>query len=419
MILPAPGPCEDRGMPMTPGAGEKPPKVFTPPFLLLCLFYFAVFAVGYQLFPVVPLHLRNLGADLAESGRFMASFTLGSAIGCLFTGPLGDRVGQRRVLYVASFLMVAFFAAYAFIQAPAHRWVFYVLAPFHGLVWSGLRTASVAKAGSMLTPGTRAEGLSFFGMSSPSGVALGPILGLLLFAALGFRGQMLVLGAGFLALSALIRFLPGETGAELRKDAAFQLPERLVWLPVVILFLVGVSFGPIPPFSAQEAKFLHMAWPSAMLTSLAAGMVGLRLLLGVTGMGRRPIRLLGPMVWMALAGMALLALLPGGVLRHAAGGALYGAGYAMTHTLLFMVIIDRSRADRRGAGVGALYFAYDAGQAAGAFGLGWAMEHIGRSVGLAGGYRWGWGLGGLALLCCLPLAALVMRPGKDSPHQHK
>ena len=397
-------------MPMTPGAGEKPPRLFTSPFLLLCTFYFIVFAVGYQLFPVVPLHLRNLGADLAESGRFMALFTLGSAIGCLFTGPLGDRVGQRRVLRVASVLMVAFFVAYAFIQTPSRRWLFYVLAPFHGLAWSGLRTASVAKAGSMLTQGNRAEGMSFFGMSSPSGVALGPILGLILFAVLGFRWQMLVLGAGFLVLSALIRFLPGETQEDLRKDAAFQLPEKLVWLPVVILFLVGVSFGPIPPFSAQEAKFLHMAWPSAMLTSLAAGMVGLRLLLGVTGMGRSPIRLLGPMLWMAAAGMALLALLPGGLVRHAAGGAIYGAGYAMTHTLLFMVIIDRSRADRRGAGVGALYFAYDAGQAVGAFALGWAMEHLGRAWGLAAGYRWGWGLGALALLGCLALAGRVMHP---------
>lgn len=396
-------------MPTSSGAAGNPPRLFTFPFVLLCTFYFAVFAVGYQLFPVVPLHLRHLGADLAESGRFMASFTLGSAVGCLFTGPLGDRVGQRKVLSVASFLMVAFFIAYAFIQDPAHRWLFYVLAPFHGLVWSGLRTASVAKAGAILVPENRASGMSFFGLSSPSGVAMGPILGLALLALLGFHWQMLALGAGFLVLFALIHLLPAETEDQLRREAAFQLPERLVWLPVVILFLVGVSFGPIPPFSAQEAKFLHMGWPSAMLTSLAAGMVGLRLLLGVTGMGKRPIRLLGPMVWMSVAGMAILALLPGNTFRHMAGGAIYGAGYAMTHTLLFMVIIDRSRADRRGAAVGALYFAYDAGQAAGAFVLGWAMEHIGHAWGLVAGYRWGWGIGALALAGCL----LLVRPVAD------
>jgi len=369
--------------------------------------------VGYQLFPVVPLHLRNLGADLAESGRFMAAFTLGSAVGSLFTGPLGDRLGQRRVLRIASLLMVAFFLAYACLRNPAHRWVFYVLAPFHGLIWSGLRTASVAKMGSLLAAENRAEGLSFFGMASPSGVALGPVLGLVLFAFLGFRWQMLVLGGGFLVLHILLQALPGETKAQLRKDAAFQLPEKVVLLPMLILFLVGVSFGPIPPYSAQEAKFLHAAWPSALLTSLALGMVSLRMILGVTGMGRSPIHLLGRMLWMSVIGMALLALLPGGTARHVAGGALYGAGYAMTHTLLFMVIIDRSRPDRRGAGVGALYCAYDAGQALGAFALGWGMEWIGRTWGLVAGYRWGWGLGGLALLGCLFLARRVMEPDRS------
>ena len=397
-------------MPSTPAAASDPPRLFTRAFVLLWGFYFFVFAVGYQLFPVVPLRLRSLGADLAESGRFMAAFTMGSAIGSLFTGPLGDRLGQRRVLRIASLLMVVFFVAYACIQNPAHRWVFYVLAPFHGLIWSGLRTASVAKMGSMLTPENRAEGLSFFGLSSPAGVALGPILGLMLFAALGFRWQMVALGTGFLILHRLIRYLPRETAGQLRKDAVFQLPEKVVLLPLLILFLVGISYGPIPPYSAQEAKFLHAAWPSALLTSLAAGMVGLRLILGATGLGRTPIRLLRLMLWLSLAGMALLALMPGGTLRHAIGGAIYGAGYAMTHTLLFMVIIDRSRPDRRGAGVGALYFAYDAGQAIGALGLGWVMERIGQAQGLAAGYRWGWGLGGVALAGCLFIAGRVMKP---------
>lgn len=391
-------------------ADPAPATRFTPAFGLLCGLYFLVFAAGYQLFPVVPLHLRGLGADLAESGRFMATFTLGSAIGSLFTGPLGDRLGQRRVLRAASLLMVVFFLLYALIRDPAHRWLFYVLAPLHGLVWSGLRTASVAKAGAMLASRDRAAGMSFFGMASPSGVAVGPLAGLALFAVLGFRWQMAVLGAAFLALHFLTGLLPGERPGELRRDAAFQLPEKVVLLPVLILFLVGVSFGPLPPYSAQEARFLHASWNSALLTSLAIGMVGFRLLLGVTGMGGRPIRLLGWMLGLSVAGMALLAWMPGGTSRHILGGAIYGAGYAMTHTLLFMVIIDRSRPDRRGAGVGALYFAYDAGQAAGAFLLGHAMEWIGRGWGLAAGYRWGWGLGGLGLAACLLVAGRVMNP---------
>jgi len=387
-----------------------PPRLFTRAFILLSIFYFMVFLAGYQLFPIVPLHLRSLGANLAESGRFMSAFTLGSAVGSLFTGPLGDRLGQRRVLRVASLLMVAFFAVYAFIDRAEYRWVFYVLAPIHGLVWSGLRTATVAKAGSMLAPEIRAEGMSFFGMSSPAGIAVGPLLGLLLWPILGFRWMLLVLGAIYVALHVLVKSLPKEPEAHRRRDAMFQLPEKAALWPALLLFGIGVSFGPMPPFSAQEAKFLHLAMPSAFLTSLALGIVGLRLVLGLTGLGKHPIRLLSPMLWVTLAGMAMLALLPGGTIRHILAGLVYGAGYGMVHTLMFMYMIDSSRPDRRGAAMGMLYFSYDLGQAAGALLLGWAMERLGATWGLVAGYRGGWALGCLALVGCLLAAPRILRP---------
>jgi len=386
-----------------------PPRLFTRAFILLSVFYFTVFLAGYQLFPIVPLHLRSLGANLAESGRFMSAFTLGSAVGSLFTGPLGDRLGQRRVLRVASLLMVAFFAAYAFIDKPEHRWVFYALAPIHGLVWSGLRTATVAKAGSMLAPEIRAEGMSFFGMSSPAGIAVGPLLGLLLWPVLGFRWMLIVLGTLYVALHLLIKSLPREPKEHRRRDALFQLPEKVALWPALLLFGIGVSFGPMPPYSAQEAKFLHLAMPSAFLTSLALGIVGLRLVLGLTGLGKRPIRMLTPMLWVTLAGLAMLALLPGGAARHILAGLVYGAGYGMVHTLMFMHMIDTSRPDRRGAAVGMLYFSYDLGQAAGALLLGWAMERIGGAWSLAAGYRGGWALGCLALAGCLLAAPRILR----------
>ena len=98
---------------MAESAEVEQQGIFTRPFLILWAFYFLVFAAGYQLFPVVPLHLRDLGASLAESGRFQTAFMLGSGIGSLFTGPLGDRLGPRRVLRLSSLLLVLILAAYA------------------------------------------------------------------------------------------------------------------------------------------------------------------------------------------------------------------------------------------------------------------------------------------------------------------
>lgn len=367
-------------------------------FLLVCTFYFLVFAAGYQLFPVVPLRLREFGASLAESGRFQTAFMLGSGFGALVTGPLGDRLGPRRVLRVASLAVVGILLVYAFLRV---RWPFYLLAPLHGLLWSALRTASVAKVGGILPLEHRAQGLSLFGLTGPGGVAAGPLLGLWLMPHLGFSWMLVALAGIFLALHLLIGVLPREAPREIEATSLFQWPDRSVWGPVVVMGLVGLSFGPMPPYSAQEAKALGMAWPSAFLTSFALGMMAMRGLLALTGMGRRPVDLLPGMAALTTLGYGLLAFLPGGLGRHIASGLVYGAGYGMVHTLMLTHLLEATPPHRRGAATGAFFFAFDAATALGALGLGWAMEH--------GGFRWGWGLGGACMALAIPVAHRLVR----------
>ena len=388
---------------MAEAADLEQKGIFTGPFLIRWAFYFLVFAAGYQLFPVVPLHLRDMGASLAESGRFQTAFMLGSGFGSLFTGPLGDRLGPRRVLRLASLILVLILAAYAVLKV---RWGFYLLAPVHGLLWSALRTASLAKVGGILSLEHRAQGMSLFGLSGPGGVALGPLLGLWLLPHLGFAWMLFALAGVFAVLHALIGALPKEVLPAGPKPLLFQWPDRAVWGPVGVMMLVGLGFGPMPPYSAQEAKALGMAWPSTFLTCFALGMVLIRGLLSLTGMGRRPVALLPGMLALAAAGHALLALAPGGMARHLAAGLIYGGGYGMVHTLLFMHIFETTPSERRGAAVGALFFAFDAATALGALILGWVMEHA--------GFRWGWRTGAVLLLLAIPLARRIAAPAPSA-----
>ena len=376
-----------------------PARLLTRPFALTWAFFFCVFAVGYQLYPVMPLHLRDLGASLAESGRFMALFMIGSGAGALFTGPLGDRLGPRRVMIGASLLCAAFFTAYALLRSPL---ALMVLAPFHGIVWSALRTSGLSKAGSLLPAEGRAEGLSLFGLASPGGVAVGPLVGLFLFPRLGIRPHMLLLAIGFLAEALLARTLPEDYPGEAAPARSLLVwPEPWLWPAAALLFLLALSYGPMPPYAAQEAKALAIAWPAALLTCFALGMLGLRLILGFTGLGRDPLRLLPWMLLLAAAGNLVLVLLPGGLLRHVLGALIYGAGYGMTHTLVFTAVLGRARPEARGAGVGLLYASFDAGSALGAWSIGPIME--------AWSFRTGWAAGAAALLLALPLARALAR----------
>lgn len=384
--------------------GSRRTGFLTVPFLVVCVFYFLVFAAGYQLFPVVPLRLREFGASLAESGRFQTAFMLGSGFGALVTGPLGDRLGPRRVLRGATLAVVAILAAYAFLQA---RWPFYLLAPLHGLLWSALRTASVAKVGGILPLAHRAQGLSIFGLTGPGGVAVGPLVGLWLMPLLGFSWMLVSLAGVFLGLHLLIGYLPRESPREIETAGLFQWPDRGTWGAVAVMGLVGLSFGPMPPYSAQEAKALGLAWPSAFLTCFALGMMAMRGLLALTGMGRRPVALLPWMAALTTLGYGLLAFLPGGLARHIVSGLVYGAGYGMVHTLMLTHLMETIPPQRRGAATGAFFFAFDAATALGSLGLGWVMQHA--------GFRWGWVIGAGVMALSIPVAYRVIgRPAVTS-----
>ena len=375
---------------------EPRTRLLTRQFALVWSLTFVTFFAAFQLFPTVPLRLRELGASLAESGRFMSLFTAGSAVGALFTGPFGDRVGHRRLVIASSLLFAGFLGAYNLLPT---RWGFYLLAVPHGIVWSGLLTATMASLAKVLPEDRRADGLSLYGLASPGGVIVGPLLGLWIFQKWGFAPIGWYLAALFLLLGALGTILPEDHPQG--RATGFKWPDAAVVAPCLILFCSALGYGALGSYTAQEGLALGMPMPSAFLSFMAVGMVIMRLVMLKRGFGRRPIRKLPGMLLGACAGLALLALLPGGTPRHVVSALLYGAGYSMLHTLINAKLLESVDPKRRGSAFGALLFAFDLGIGLGSFSLGWTIGHY--------GYRLGWGLGALAMLAALPLALKLSR----------
>ena len=375
------------------------PRLITRQFALVWALTFVTFFAAFQLFPTVPLRLRELGASLAESGRFMSLFTMGSALGALVTGPLGDRVGHRRLLVTCAVLYAGFLGAYAWMPT---RWGFYALAFPHGIVWSGLLTATMATVGGVLPESRRADGFSLYGLASPGGVIVGPILGLWIQQRWGFAPIGWYLALLFLLLGALAWSLPKDSPQG--RPQGFSRPDFTVLAPSLVFFCVALGYGALGSYTAQEGLALHLPVPSIFLSCMAVGMVVMRLAMVRRGFGKRPIRNLPYMLLAAFLGLVLLAFLPGGTVRHALAALLYGAGYSMMHTLISTKLLESVDPTRRGSAFGVLLFAFDSGIGLGSFSLGWVIGSY--------GYRAGWALGALAVLVAMPMA---MRLSRDRP----
>ncbi len=383
-------------------------------FALVWVLTFLTFFAAFQLFPTVPLRLRELGASLAESGRFMTAFTTGSALGALVTGPLGDRVGQRRMILWCAFGFAAFMGAYGLVS---NRLWFYAFAVPHGIVWSGLLTATMATLGGILPSDRRADGLSLYGLASPGGAMLGPVVGVALYTSVGFGAITLANGVIFTALGFLAVSLPPDPPRS-APAPAWRAPEWVMLAPCLILFFSALGYGALGSYTVQEAVDLGFGWvhlsslgkvslASTFLSLMAFGMIAVRVVMGFVGFGRQPVALLPWMLLAATAGLGLLALLPGGLTRHALSAVLYGGGYSMMHTLVTTYVLHVIPPDRRGTAFGATLFSFDIG-----IGLGNLL--LGLAIG-SWGYRWGWALATLTHAVTLPLAFHLVR--RDALHR--
>ena len=387
------------------------PRLFTPAFTLLFALTFLTFFAAFQLFPTVPLRLLELGASVEESGRFMSVFTAGSAIGALFTGPLGDRVGQRRMIVVTAFGFALCVGSYGFVS---NRFWIYAMALPHGIVWSGLLTATMSTLGGVLPDDRRADGLTLYGLASPGGVIFGPMIGLAEFHHWGFSSVTWILAGLFLVLALLALSLPKDRPGRERRSV-FQMPEGKMIRPCSVLFATALGYGALGTYTAQEAlklnfqPLLGLSTASAFLTCMAIGMVGMRIVMTRIGFGQDPVRLLPKMLWGAFLGLLMLAIFPGGVLRHAVSALIYGAGYSMVHTLVTTHVLEVIHPERRGAAFGATLFAFDSGIGLGSFIVGMVIGHGSRAWGDALGYRMGWALAATAAALALPLAYGLIR----------
>jgi len=208
---------------------------------------------------------------------------------------------------------------------------------------------------------------------------------------------------GLLALS-----LPADPARQLER-APFRLPGKAMLAPALVLLATALGYGALSTYTAQEGlalgfrPWLGLPTGAAFLSCMAIGMLLTRLVMTQVGFGPHPTRLLPAMLWATLAGLVLLACMPGGLARHVCSALLYGGGYSMVHTLVNTYVLEHTEPSRRGAAFGATLFAFDSGIGLGSFAIGGL---IGWSCGRFGvpGFRVGWAAAAVLALAAVPLS---------------
>ncbi len=348
-------------------------RLFTPRFFVMCGFTFTVFLSAFQLLPTAPFHIIDLGGSTFASGLFLGFLTYASAFSAPLTGAFADRVGQRRILIVASLALAVFAAIYAVITDVR---LILGLAILHGIFWSGLLSASSAYMTTMLPESRRAEGISYWGLSTLLAVAISPTVGFSI-----YRRGWLWLCVFAAALNVIMAAIAWRLTDHARDGGVHEHPARglLEWRVLIVsitLALYSFGYGGITSFAAMYADANGVTPKGLYLTALAVVILATRPVLGRLGdrFGYRQVFI--PCLVLISCGMALLAV--GGSRTWMLLSALvFGIGYGTAYPTYVGYVMRSVHANRRGAAFGAILAAFDTGIGTGSTTMGWLIDRHG------------------------------------------
>ena len=350
-------------------------RLFSVRFFVMCAFSFTVFASAFMLFPTAPFRILSLGGSESKAGLFLGFLTYASALSAPVTGALADRVGKKRTLVACSLSIACIQAAYAL--TDTYR-LLLLLVPLHGLFWSGLLSASAAHMTDLLPESRRAEGISYWGLSTILAIAVAPGLGFLLLR----RGWFWVCAA-CCALNLLMAVIaarlvePGHARASLARPPFWRgLVEWRVVLMSLTLFLYSYGYGGITSFVALYAEANGVSPKGIYFTALALVMVLTRPFSGrlADRVGRRTVFL--PCLVLIALGLALLSV-SGSRPMLLVSALVFGSGFGTAYPVYAAYVMEHVRPARRGAAFGGILAAFDTGIGTGSIATGWLIDHFG------------------------------------------
>jgi len=354
-------------------------RLFTTRFFLMCGFTFVVFLSAFQLLPTAPFRILALGGTPATAGLFLGFLTYASALTAPVTGTLADRLGQRRILLGASAAIALFSLLYAVIDD--YR-VMLALVLVHGVFWSALLAASAAYITGIVPAARRAEGISYWGLSTVFAIAMAPAIGLWIYGRGGWFVLCLVAAAlnlGMMAIAWRLPDDPARPAGTTRNALRGRLVEWRVLALSVTLFLYSFGYGGITSFVALYTDANGVTPTALYFVVFSVAILVTRPFVARLGdrVGYR--RVLLPCLAAVVVGFGVLAL--GGTRPYLVASALvFGTGFGSAYPLFAAYVMRHIADDKRGAAFGSILAAFDTGIGTGSIGVGWLVGRHGFEV---------------------------------------
>jgi MFS family permease len=368
--------------------------LLTPRFVALWLFQFGTFFSAFQLLPVIPLRIVDLGGSRGTAGVFLFVYTFASAFAAPVMGTIADHVGRRRMLIVASLLFVVFSLAYGLVP-----WlpVLLLIGIVHGAIWSSILSSASAMMTDFIPVERRTEGLAYWGLASTAAIAVAPAVGMYV----NYFGWFALCAeiATFSALMAVwaLRIPRGAASApETAFPRAAELWDWRVVRATLSLAVTSFGYGGVTSCVALLSRERGVKPESLFFTVFAITIIVVRICTSHLGDRHGMKVLLYPSLVAMPIAFGILALAQTRA-QMIAAGVLFGIGLGNSFPAFMTFIVQHTDEQRRGRTFGSVILAFDTGIGLGSLVIAFIGGHAGftAAFGLA------------AVLSCLAIPIFI------------
>lgn len=234
------------------------------------LFYWS--SMG-SLLPTLPLYIESIGESKQQIGIIMGSFAIGLLLFRPMLGKLADQRGRKIVLLIGT--IVAAIAPFGYLAFTSIGLLILVRI-FHGISLAAFTTGYSALVADLSPVQNRGEIIGYMSLTSPIGLAVGPLLGGYLQATAG-DGPLFVLAAGlaFVGLLGTVKLnnpsLGTHTTATGNNSKFWQiLFSPRVRIPTLVMLLFGLGLGTVHTFVGLFIKSTKVDFNVGLFFSAAA-----------------------------------------------------------------------------------------------------------------------------------------------------
>jgi MFS family permease len=358
--------------------------LFTRRFLGLWIFGFVTFFSAFQLLPVIPLRIVELGGSKAVAGWFLSAYTFASAFSAPVMGAIADHVGRKRLMIIASALFIIFSILYGVITFIP---LLLVVGVIHGALWSGLLSSASAIMSVFIPVSRRNEGLAYWGLAGNMAIAAAPAIGMFVFTTGGWFMvclEMAALSAVMLMWSARLHI--EETRPETALPSLRDAWDWSVARAALSLGVVAVGYGGITSYVAIFSMERNIHPESLFFTICAIAVVLVRVTTSKLGDRFGPKPILYPSFAAVPISFAVLAVADSRW-ELVLSAALFGLAMGSVWPAFTNFILAHTDERRRARTFGSIVWAFDTGIGVGSLAIGAIGQRwsLGTAFGVAAG----------------------------------